>query len=257
MFRLKVLVLAVFVVALGAVAAPAMGKTVYGSNGCGTSEYEPKIMAFTCGDGKVRFERPGWTRWDGEVATATGVLRHPDIDDPVCAKTTILACPWVEAAATLEMWRPVYCASNGRWQFTRLRVLSPEDVDPNLREVTRDYKCSEYSRPSKPDKPQRKFFLGTSYAASLMREALGRRDGLAFIAGYNRDVRCNKRLARDRVRCRMSWIVGDSYFSGVGSIWITYPSSGPYWNFSYRIKSRNAYCESTGGSRCKRTYVAR
>lgn len=251
------MVLAALLVALGAAAAPAAGKTVFGSNGCGTSEYEPTIMAFTCGDGKVRFERPEWTRWDDEVATATGVLRHPDIDDPSCAKTSILACPWVEAAATLEMWRPAYCASNGRWQFTRLRVLSPEDVDPELREVTRDYRCSEYDRPGKQRGSGSKFFLRPGYAASLMREALSRHRGLAFIVSYDRKVRCNRRLAVDRLRCRMSWIVGDSYFRGVGSIWITYPPSGPYWNYSFRIKRRNAYCESTGGSNCTRTYTVR
>jgi hypothetical protein len=81
-----------------------------------------------------------------------------------------------------------------------------------------------------------------------MRTALGRDERIGFSAGYNRETKCNRRIRRDRVRCKMSWIVGDLYYEGRGQIWITYQSDPPAWNFSYRVKSRNAYCESVDGS---------
>lgn len=246
---------AVCVTAIVVGPASASANTVFGSNGCGKSEYQPSVIVLACADAKLLLEDAEWTRWDDEAAVASGSLRHPDVTARVCANKPIFACPWVESDATVKLWRPVYCASNGRWQFTRLRIEAPEDIEPEVREQTRDFRCSEYDKPNPPRPPRA--FLGTRYAAALMRRALGRRPALLFAAGYARRVQCNSRVARDRVRCSMSWFVGDSAFGGRGAIWVTYEGGNRYWNFSYRITRFNEYCAVMEAPDCTKTFIAR
>lgn len=103
-----------------------------------------------------------------------------------------------------------------------------------------------------------RFKLGTQLAAQLMREGLTRHQNLSFEAGYARHVTCNKRISPTRVRCRMSWIVGDVSFSGKGMIWITFPEHRPFWNYSYRIVRFNEYCAAViEAPDCTKTYVVR
>lgn len=129
--------------------ALAVSKSVYGSNGCGTSLHEPSEMVFACADAKLKVRNVQWTHWDDGKAVGGGVLTHPDFNHPRCANRSILACPWVESEAKITLWRPAYCRSNGRWQFTRLRLAAPQDVDPEVRLIKRDYRCNEYSKPRK------------------------------------------------------------------------------------------------------------
>ena len=75
----------------------------------------------------------------------------------------------------------------------------------------------------------------------LMRKALARRPTLSFEAGYARRVKCNKRISPIRVRCKMSWNVGDLSFEGTGLIWLTYEQAGTYWNYAYRIRKRTSH----------------
>ena len=102
--------------------------------------------------------------------------------------------------------------------------------------------------------PRSRFRLGSTAAAGYMRAALSRRPALNFRMAYARRVRCNKRLSRTRLRCRMSWVVGDLSFSGRGMIWVT---RSTYWNYAYRVARLNEYCVVTGGDGCTKRYVAR
>jgi hypothetical protein len=243
-------------VAATSVDAVAVSDPVYFSrDGCNGSTLEPEVVVLTCADGKASFEAEEWTHWDNRSAQATGVFRHPDC----AANVPLAACRrYVGDEAVLSLWRPVYCPKLGRWQFTRLLMEDLTAPTPATREFRQSYTCISFSSPSSaPDKP-RKFFLGKGFAARLMRNALLRRPVLSFQAGYARHVSCNKRLAPDRLKCRMSWIVGDLSFSGHGSIWITYPEGKNVWNFAYRIVRLNEYCAAViEGDDCTKTVVAR
>jgi hypothetical protein len=79
-------------------------------------------------------------------------------------------------------------------------------------------------------------------AARLMRTALLRHEDLDFNAGYARRVTCTKRVSDIRLKCKMRWFLGDSYFVGSGTIWLTFPQHVVVWNYSYRIKQLDEYC---------------
>ncbi|HEU5063538.1 MAG TPA: hypothetical protein VFT79_10375 [Solirubrobacterales bacterium] len=181
-----------------------------------------------------------------------GVLAHPDLTAPGKCQQTILACPYVESEATATFSDPGRCPSNGRLQFLRLRIDAPTDSDPELRQIEREFSCSQYG-PSQPVITR----LGATEATRLMRSALARKPALAFSDGYARRVKCNKRLAADRMRCTMSWNFGDLSFDGKGVIWFTYRGGETYWNYAYRIRKRNHYCLATGGSNCDEMIVVR
>jgi hypothetical protein len=250
--RRGVLIAAIFGLAL--LWAPSASAAVFASNGCGKSEFEPELIGLACADGKVKFEVREWTSWGATEAVGVGLLKHPDLNAPGRCQRTILACPWVESEATATFYRPTYCPTNKRRQFTRLRIVAPNDSDPELREIERDFRCSEYSSPL-PRNIVR--FLSTREASRLMRDALARKRALSFDGGYNRKVKCNKRVSRIRVRCRMSWNFGDISVAGKGVIWFTYEGGQTYWNYAYRVRKTNHYCQATGGGNCVETIVVR
>ena len=98
--------------------------------------------------------------------------------------------------------------------------------------------------------------VGKNEARYYMQIALKRR--LGYSAGYNRKVRCNKRLTRVRVHCpRISWIAGDVSYKGRGTIWFTRLSKVVWWNYSYKIVMTNHYCLSTGKSKCYKKFVVK
>jgi hypothetical protein len=137
---------------LGIAPSAATARTTFGSNGCGTSEFEPTEIVLTCGDAKLRFKVTEWSSWAGDSASATGFAYHPDTTAPECRHRSIFACPYVEIEATATLFRPALCPSNGRWQFTRFRMLAPGDSDPETRDLEREYRCNEYGKP-RPPKP--------------------------------------------------------------------------------------------------------
>jgi hypothetical protein len=218
---------------------------VFAPNGCGESEYEPELIVLACADANLVFEVEEWVSWDASKAIATGALKHPDFDAPGPCQRAATACPWVESEATLFLDRPAWCQSNKRRQFTRLILEAPNDSDPSLHRTRRDFRCSEYA-PARPVLPR----LATAEAARFMRNALFRHPGLAFEAGYARKVKCNQRVSRIRVRCKMSWYVGDLSFEGKGAIWLSFSGGVATWNYAYRVRRRNTYCQVTGGSDC-------
>lgn len=158
--KARLVVLGLVIAASAAVAvAPASARTVFGSNGCGKSLYQPIEVKLTCDVANARLNDVEWSRWDGDSAAGTAVIAHPMIGEPGCEKFPDVACSIVEYGATVTLSRPIYCADPGRWQFTRLRAQAGEDADPQFRDVHRSYHCSDYAKPEpkpKPRKPKRK-----------------------------------------------------------------------------------------------------
>jgi hypothetical protein len=105
--------------------------------------------------------------------------------------------------------------------------------------------------------PPRRYFLGTEHAARLMRAALRRKFGSSFAGGFSKQVVCNHRIGRDRLRCKMTWFTGDSAFGGRGQIWVAYQSGRPTWNYEFKMAELNEYCVVTGGSHCLHWHIAR
>lgn len=128
---MKRVVLIAAAVGLALLWAPsASAALTYGSNGCGKSEFQPELIGLACADGKVEFEVREWTSWEAEKAVAVGTMKHVDLTAPGACQRTVFGCPWVESEGTATFSRPVGCPSNGRRQFTRLRIVTPEDKDP-------------------------------------------------------------------------------------------------------------------------------
>ena len=101
-------------------------------------------------------------------------------------------------------------------------------------------------------------FLGTHRAAQYMHIGLARHFGNSFLNAYARRVRCPRRVARGRVDCVMSWVIGDSSYQGYGQIWITYQHHVAHWNYAYRIRRLDEYCAIVEhGDHCTRNYVVR
>lgn len=153
----RLVVIAVMVAAFVAVAAsPASARTVFGSNGCGKSVYQPIEITLTCNTTNARLSDVEWTRWDADSAAGTAVIAHPLLSEPGCEKFPDVDCSVVEYGATVTLSRPVYCADPGRWQFTRLHAEAPEDADRQFRSVRRSYECGEYAKPEPKQPPPRK-----------------------------------------------------------------------------------------------------
>lgn len=232
---------------LAVFSAVAQGRDIY-FYGCGGTgpQIEPAEIILTCADAKLRVEALAWSRWDSEQALADGVLTYPNCPPRV----PLSGCQtYAHKRVTFKLWQPLYCRRYGSWAFTQALVIDESAPTPATRNSPFGFPCPERMAPD--------FFLGTDFAASLMRNALSRRPALAFSSAYGRKVRCNHRVARDRLKCRMSWFVGDLAYGGRGMIWITYPRHKPYWNFSYRIVRFNEYCAVVGGADCTKTFVKR
>jgi hypothetical protein len=154
----KRLVFVVFLAPVAIAAAYAVpsvfAAATFGSNGCGKSEAKPEVITLACADGKLLFKSRIW-EWGKDEARATGIVTHPDIEHPSCRDKVIIACPWVETPATARLWRPVFCTSNARRQFTRLLIEAPDDIDPNVRVESRSFNCQGYA-PQPPMEPWRR-----------------------------------------------------------------------------------------------------
>jgi hypothetical protein len=85
-------------------------------------------------------------------------------------------------------------------------------------------------------------FLSTNEAGQYMRLALQRRFGNAFVNSYARRVKCHRRVARGRIDCVASWVIGDSSYAGIGQIWVAYQHHVAHWNYAYRIRRFDEYC---------------
>jgi len=94
-------------------------------------------------------------------------------------------------------------------------------------------------------------------AKHYMRKSLKLNRNFGYRYAYNKKFRDCKRYSNVRVRCKASWILGDTYYHGPITIWYGRYQGEVYWYDAYRIKRVDTYCQATGGSNCTKTYVDR
>lgn len=198
--------------------------------GCSGSVYEPKEIALSCADGKVRFETDGrWEEWGPARASTHGTLSFPDCSP----KTPLIACNhYVEDEAVVHLWRPVYCPNVRHWQFSRLTVKDLVGSGPEGFAKPIPYPCERF-------KPEPIHLLGASAARNYMRSVMSR---FSYEARAGGSITCVRRLSSTRRTCRMGWVIGDSGFGGQGEIWLTFKRHEKQAHFSYRLTLIDEYC---------------
>ena len=179
-----------------------------------------------------------WTEWGTQNATASAwrVDTHDQDNNGFQRHPVEIAVSGLRPVMSDQGQRKLY--------YSRLRVYFSEDEVYTMR--------LHWPKRRQPQK-----WLSTRDAAQLMREALSRNPKLSFAASYSRKVKCGRRVSRSRVRCRVSWITGDLYFKGAGTIWLAHEGRGTSWNYAYRVRMRNAYCQATGAGNCVETITVR
>jgi hypothetical protein len=99
--------------------------------------------------------------------------------------------------------------------------------------------------------------IGATEAKKYMRQTLSRRFGGSYRAGYAKKLAgCMKPTYR-RVRCNVSWVVGDLSFKGKIWIWFSRDGERIAWNYGYTIKRTNHYCLDQGKRKCFKTFRVR
>lgn len=140
---------AIFLI-LGAVLfapAAAQGRTVFFTEYCGDSTYEPEEIVLTCADHAVFIKSPTWEAWGENEATTLATLVYPD---PSCR---VVICPRDEEdEVRVNLWRVVPCPSSGSWQFTRMRLKDLDGELPRGVPARRSYSCSDFA-PYRPPPP--------------------------------------------------------------------------------------------------------
>jgi hypothetical protein len=210
--------------------AEASSRRVHFVVGCSGSVYQPKEIALTCADGKVRFIADlGWEEWGSSRASTHGTLRFP-----ACSpKVPLIACrDYAEDEALLRLWRPVYCPTVGHWQFSRLAVEDLEGPNPEGFDQPISYPCERF-------KPEPVHWLGAYAARSYMRSVLSR---FSYEDRAGGSLKCNRRISATRVSCKMGWVLGDTGYVGRGQIWLTFPHHEKRAHFSYRLTRVDEYC---------------
>lgn len=100
--------------------------------------------------------------------------------------------------------------------------------------------------------------LSVSDAKGYLLTALGRRFRREFRGRQWWTARCRRRTSRVVVRCRVSWASGNVFYWGRTRIWYSRDGDDVAWNYGWRIKRRDEYCQfATRRRDCTRTYVAR
>jgi hypothetical protein len=210
--------------------AETRSRQVYFVVGCSGSVYQPKEIALTCADAKVRFEAiHGWEEWGSRSASTHGTLRFPDCSP----RTPLIACQnYAEDESVLHLWRPVYCPTIGHWQFTRLRVEDLAGAGPEGFDKPVHYTCQSF-------KPEPIHRLGSRGGREYMRSVLKR---FSYEARAGGSIKCKRRLSATRLGCEMGWVIGDTGFGGRGQIWLTFEHHEKHAHFSYRLTRVDEYC---------------
>ncbi|OJU95279.1 MAG: hypothetical protein BGO23_05300 [Solirubrobacterales bacterium 67-14] len=114
-------------------------------------------------------------------------------------------------------------------------------------------------KPAKP--PKGRPFLGRNEARSWMRVALTRHFGANWRYAVNRELKCTKRIRKNRVRCqRIAWANGDLVYWGQGTIWYLRKGWSVEWYYSFRVRRLNEYCAfvlKRPVRKCLKKYVVR
>lgn len=210
--------------------AETSSRRVYFVIGCSGSVHQPKEIALTCADGKVRFlATNGWEEWGSRSASTHGTLRFPDCSPD----TPLVACQnYAEDESVLHLWRPVFCPTVGHWQFTRLKVEDLSGPGPEGFDKAIDYTCRSF-------KPEPVHRLGSWEARDYMRAALSR---FSYEARAGGRIKCNRRMSATRIACEMGWVIGDTGYFGRGQIWLTFEHHEKQAHFSYRLTRVDEYC---------------
>jgi hypothetical protein len=100
--------------------------------------------------------------------------------------------------------------------------------------------------------------LSVAETKHYFRVALAREFKNAYRHSYAKRIAGCTRLSRLRIRCGVSWVIGDLNYRGKGMIWLTREDDdSTAWNYAWTIRRVNEYCRSTGGRRCTKTYRRR
>lgn len=94
-------------------------------------------------------------------------------------------------------------------------------------------------------------------AWDYMDTALRRRFGKLYRYRVGGDIKC-RRATRIRMRCAVSWGIGDFGFSGRGYIWFSWNGTKPWWNYSWNITRYDYYCRGVQKKpqyKCTKRYV--
>ncbi len=64
-----------------------------------------------------------------------------------------------------------------------------------------------------------------------------------YFSYYNgKVIRCNKRVSRVRLRCKVKWWVGDSSAKGKVTVWYRWKRGDVWWFTRGRVKLLDEYC---------------
>lgn len=146
-----------------------------------------------------------------------------------------------EIAAGRWLSEETYGLSGKRWlMLSAVSYSCPEGAD-----------CAEgFSNVLEFTVPSRTLQAAT--ARDSIRDGMSRgRLGREWDAGYNHRVNRCKRLSRLRVRCNLSWVVGDLEFSGRAAV---VRRAGANDRVRWTVKMLDAYCDDTSGRRCTKTF---
>lgn len=86
-------------------------------------------------------------------------------------------------------------------------------------------------------------------AKHYVKKAMAHEFGASFRHGYAKKIHDCRRISRLRMRCSVSWAIGDVSFKGKVSVWFR----NRYYLYRYRLKRTDTYCKATGGHNCVKT----
>ena len=84
--------------------------------------------------------------------------------------------------------------------------------------------------------------LAKHYIGKAMKSEFGG----AWQSGQGKNIRDCKRMSRVRMRCRVTWGVGDIGYDGRVTVWFR----NQYYLYRYQLKKTDYYCIDSGGSDC-------
>lgn len=66
-------------------------------------------------------------------------------------------------------------------------------------------------------------------------------------------IRCTPHVA-SRYRCQMEWEIGDTAFFGRGHVAFRSEEEVLYWEFDYRVRRVDTYCQATHKRHCTKYF---
>jgi len=84
--------------------------------------------------------------------------------------------------------------------------------------------------------------LGSNEAKRALHEALAKNGELGFDIGQDRKVNCDQPLSSARIRCAVSWYLGDTGYAGSALVWTSNQTGFPLIRYSYKIRRTDYYC---------------